>query len=97
MSVSENAVIGALKDFYDPELGIDIYTLGFIRKIDLDPAAAKLDLTMTLTSPMCPHGQAMVRDLEDRLKALGLKTVKIDLVFDPPWEPSAEVKRLLGL
>ncbi len=94
---SKEAVIAALKDVYDPELGIDIQTLGFVREVKLDKRGAKLDLTMTLTSPMCPHGPAMVRELEERLKRLGLKSVRVELVFDPPWEPSAEVRRLLGL
>ncbi len=97
MPATEAAIIASLKDYYDPELGIDVYTLGFVRRIGLDKTGTKLDLIMTLTSPMCPHGPTMVRDLEERLKRLGLKTVNIELVFDPPWEPSAEVKRMLGL
>lgn len=90
-------VIEVLKNTRDPELGIDIYTLGFIRKIRIDPAKEAVFIEMTLTSPLCPYGPQMLNDVRDRLRQIGLERVKIDLVFDPPWQPSPEVRLMLGV
>ena len=86
-----------LKNTFDPELGIDIYTLGFIRKLQINPDKAAVRIEMTLTSPLCPYGPQMLKEVENRLKMIGLKRVKIEFVFDPPWQPSAEVRQMLGV
>jgi len=95
--ISKGAVIGALKAVLDPELGIDVYTLGFVRRIDLDAEKRELKLDMTLTSPLCPYGPRMMKDVESRLLSLGLKKVSVEMVFDPPWEPDPEVRKILGI
>ena len=96
-AVSREEVIEVLKGLLDPELGIDVYTLGFVRRIDLDPAELAIGLTMTLTSPLCPYGPRLVDEIEAGLRRLGLKKISVEFVFDPPWEPSAEVRQMLGL
>lgn len=93
---TKQAVVQALSEVFDPELGVDIHTLGFIRRIDLSGQKNEIRLEMTLTSPLCPHGPQMVKEVKDRLKALGLTKVAVELVFDPPWEPTPEVRRILG-
>ena len=90
-------IVEVLKNLLDPELGLDIYTLGFVRKMDLDAAKKSLRLKMTLTSPLCPYGPMMVRELQERLRRFGLEKVEIGFEFDPPWEPSAEVRLMLGV
>ena len=95
--VLKSEIIETLKTTYDPELGIDLYTLGLIYTIDFDQKKQKLHLTMTLTSPMCPFGPQILEMLQRKFKELGLKSPKISLVFDPPWEPSVEVRQMLGV
>jgi metal-sulfur cluster biosynthetic enzyme len=95
--VIKQEIIETLKNFQDPELGIDIYTLGLIYGIDFDEKAQDLKITMTFTSPMCPYGPQMVGELKGRFRALGIKDPRIDVVFDPPWEPSPEVREMLGV
>ncbi len=93
----KDEIIEALKNTFDPELGIDIWTLGFIRKLQINPDKQAVRIEMTLTSPLCPYGPQMLRDVENALKKIGLKRVKVDFVFDPPWQPSAEVRQMLGV
>lgn len=95
--ITRKDVISALRAVFDPELGIDVYTLGFVRRIDLDAKKRELKLDLTLTSPLCPYGPRMMKEVESRMKLLGLKKVSVELVFDPPWEPDPEVRKILGI
>ncbi len=95
--VIKEEVIEVLKNTLDPELGIDLYTLGLIYDVDMDEKNQKLVLKMTFTTPLCPYGPQMVGELRGKFRALGLDDVKVDVVFDPPWEPSEEVRAMLGV
>ena len=95
--VHKQEIIEVLKNFQDPELGIDVYTLGLIYKIDFNERAQDVTITMTFTSPLCPYGPQMVGELAGRLRALGIRSPKIEVVFDPPWEPSPDVREMLGV
>lgn len=86
-----------LKSYLDPEIGLDIWTLGFVRKLEVDEGKRTARILMTLTSPMCPFGRTMAADIGKGLKKIGLRSVRVELSFDPPWEPSAEVRAMLGL
>ncbi len=91
----ETQIAEKLKTVKDPELGIDIYTLGLIYKTTYDEKEG-IDILMTLTSPFCPFGDKIVRDVEKALKPLH-DEVRVDITFEPEWEPSEEVKMTLGL
>ena len=53
---------------------------------------------MTLTSPMCPFGPELINDIKLKLKTIeGIKEVRVDLVFEPVWQPSEELKLMLGV
>jgi metal-sulfur cluster biosynthetic enzyme len=93
----KDEVIEVLKNTRDPELGIDIHTLGLIRKIQINPEKEAVLIQMTLTTPLCPYGPQIMKDVETGLRNIGLKRVKIELVFDPPWQPSPEVRLMLGV
>lgn len=95
--VIKEEVIEVLKNTMDPELGIDLYTLGLIYEIDLDEEKQALKITMTFTTPLCPYGPQMVGDIKGRFRALGIDNVEVEVVFDPPWEPSEEVREMLGV
>ena len=94
--LTKKHAVTALKKVTDPELGLDIYTLELIYDITIkndDSVVVK----MTLTSPMCPYGPSLMKDVKDKLKQKGFKNPEIDLVFEPMWVPSEKVKMLLGL
>ena len=93
---TKKEIIDVLKKINDPEIQIDIWTLELIREIHVE--GSKVKIKMTLTTPACPYGPALIQEVESSVKALpGIKTVEIELVFSPPWQPSDEVKETLGL
>ena len=81
-------LIERLKSVYDPEIPVDIYELGLIYKVDVsDDKDVAID--MTLTAPGCPVAGEMPGWVEDAVREVpGVRNVKVDLVFDPPWDPS---------
>ena len=82
----ETAVIAALKTVYDPEIPVNIYDLGLIYGLDLDHAAAHVDIQMTLTAPGCPVAQTFPGEVERRVcQVPGVATAKVELVWEPPW------------
>jgi len=88
-------IIDTLKKIKDPELDIDIWSLELI--YDMNINNNEIDIKMTFTSPMCPFGPEIVRQVKEGLQFLGYNEPKIELVFSPPWSPSEEVKELLGI
>jgi FeS assembly SUF system protein len=81
-------IVGALKTVYDPEIPADIYELGLIYKIDIaDDRAVTVD--MTLTTPNCPSAQELPIMTENAVASVpGVGPVSVNVVWDPPWEPS---------
>jgi FeS assembly SUF system protein len=81
-------VIAALKTVYDPEIPSDIYELGLIYKIDIaDDRGVAIE--MTLTTPNCPSAQELPTMVENAVSSVpGVGQVKVDIVWDPPWDPS---------
>src|SRR5262249_51425748 len=81
-------VIAALKTVYDPEIPSDIYELGLIYKIDIGDDRA-VTIEMTLTTPNCPSAQELPTMVENAVASVpGVGAVKVDIVWDPPWDPS---------
>ena len=95
--VIKDEIIEVLKTSIDPELGIDLYTLGRIYNVDFDEEKQALHIKMTFTTPMCPYGPQMIGELKGRYRALGIENPVIEVIFDPPWEPSEEVREMLGV
>lgn len=94
--IKKETVIEALKKVFDPEIQIDVWTLGLI--YDIIISKDKVNIKMTLTSPMCPYGPQLLSEVEQAVKAiLGVKAAKVELVFEPAWEPSEDTKLQLGL
>ena len=81
-------LIEKLKTVYDPEIPVDIYELGLVYKVDVsDDKDVAID--MTLTAPGCPVAGEMPGWVEDAVSEIPeIRSVKVDLVFDPPWDPS---------
>lgn len=100
---SVDEVRDALREVQDPELMIGMVDLGLIYGIDVDGEQAEnVKVTMTLTSPTCPVGPMFKASVEDKVMSVqGVKSVKVDITFDPPWDPrihaSEDAKFDLGI
>lgn len=94
------AIIEALKGIYDPEIPVNIYDLGLIYNISIDPHA-HVKIEMTLTSPGCPVAQTFPEIVENVVNnVVGVNETHIELVWDPPWtsENMSEAAKLqLGM
>lgn len=81
----EEKIIEALRTVYDPEIPVDIYSLGLIYKVDIDDNA-DLHIDMTMTAPNCPAADFLVEDARIKLEAIeGIRNVDIQIVFEPEW------------
>ena len=89
-----------LRTVFDPEIPVDIYSLGLIYKIDIADDGA-LNIDMTLTAPNCPAADFILEDARLKLESVdGITSVNINIVFEPEWTQdmmSEEAKLELGL
>ena len=98
--LNENTVREALKTVYDPELGLDIITLGLVYGIAVAEDGAVL-ITMTLTTPGCPMEKVIMDGIQHAVSRVdGVTKISVDLVWEPRWSPEKidpEGQKLLGL
>jgi FeS assembly SUF system protein len=84
----EAEIVNILKNVYDPEIPVNIYDLGLIYDIETDDNK-NVVITMTLTAPNCPVADILPNEIREKVRSLpGISEVKVDLVFDPPWNQS---------
>ena len=82
------AIVEVLKSIYDPEIPVDIYELGLIYDVAVTEDG-DATVTMTLTTPHCPVAESMPGEVELRVLSVpGVRDAVVDLVWDPPWDPS---------
>lgn len=98
-SADEQQVRQALRAVIDPEVGVNILDLGLVYGTQID--GRRVQVTITMTSPACPLGEQIKREINDRLleQCRGVDRVEVDLVWDPPWGPekmSDAAKQTLG-
>src|SRR3989344_1391675 len=91
----EQLIENVFKRYEDPELNIDVWTLGLIYEIVIKEKEVKI--VLTFTSVMCPFGPQMVEELKKMIFDLGAETVNIEVTFTPPWKPSEELREMLGV
>lgn len=91
---TKEQVIEKLKGVLDPELGIDIWTLGLIYKIET--GADGIDVLMTLTSPFCPFAEELISSVEKALNTIS-DEARVNITFEPAWEPTQELREMLGV
>ena len=85
--IHEDQVWQALGTVFDPEIPVDLVNLGLIYSVNVNQALQQVDIQMTLTAPACGMGPVLVGDVEYRVRKVpNVKTVKVELVFDPPWQ-----------
>ena len=93
-------VVAALQEVYDPELPVDIYSLGLIYDITIDSEQQKVAILMTLTTPNCPAADLIPEEIKKSVSQVeGIEDVAVTITFDPPYNPakmSEEAKIALG-
>lgn len=95
MITKEELIEDVFKKYVDPELGIDIWTLGLVYNVDIKED--KVKILLTFTSPLCPYGPQMVEELKEMILNKRAQDVQIEVTFDPPWQPSEELKEMMGM
>ena len=97
--LSKESIEKALQKVIDPELHLDVMSLGLIYDIIID--GTKVKVLMSLTSPVCPYGPELVADVRRNAAALeGVTRVEVEITFSPPWGPermSDEARIALGI
>lgn len=84
--ITEEQVMDALREVYDPELGLSIVDLGLVYGVDI--ADNQVNVTMTLTTPGCPLHNTMAQGAEMAVRRLpGVESATVRVVWDPPWTP----------
>jgi FeS assembly SUF system protein len=84
----EARIVEALRTIYDPEIPVDIYELGLVYNLLVDPAG-NVTVQMTLTAPSCPEAASIPARVETAVRAVpGVSDVKVELVWEPPWTPA---------
>jgi FeS assembly SUF system protein len=85
---TEEALIAAIGNVYDPEIPVNVYELGLIYTIDIqDDGRVKVE--MTLTAPACPSAQELPVQVQEAIMAVpGVTDCEVETVWDPPWDPS---------
>ena len=84
----QQEIIAALRTVSDPEINVNIYELGLIYRIDINDSN-DVEIDMTMTAPNCPMAEDLLVWARDAVKNIKeVKSVNINLVFEPPWTPS---------
>jgi len=94
--ITKDDIIQEFKRIYDPEIHLDIWTMGLIYQINIKNAN-DVDIIMTYTTPMCPFGAQLKQQVIEKLTDLGFKIINIEVTFSPPWKPSEELRTMLGM
>lgn len=94
--ITKDDVIAVCQTIQDPEVHLDIYTLGLIYRIDITDEN-EINIIMTYTTPLCPFGGKMQEDLKTALSILNPKAINIELTFTPLWKVSDELREALGI
>ena len=96
----EPKVIETISLVYDPEIPVNIWELGLIYELRVEPSGA-VYVKMTLTAPACPSAQTLPAEVESRIRAVeGVREVNVEVVWEPAWTPdrmSEAAKLQLGM
>lgn len=92
--IAKEDVVRALTTVIDPEMHIDIHTLGLIYDIAIKEEG--IVITMTLTTPLCPYADAIVTAVKETCAQFMLP-VQVQVTFTPPWAPPAHLREILGV
>jgi len=96
--LSHEHIYDALRTCYDPEIPVNIVDLGLV--YDVQVTDAQVDIKMSLTTRGCGMGGHIANEAAERIRALGVREVNVEIVWDPPWNPnmiSPAGRKILGL
>lgn len=94
--ITREQIIEKLKTVKDPEINLDIWTMGLIYEINIKNQST-VDILMTYTTPMCPFGSFLKKLTYNALSDLNFKKIHIKVTFSPAWKPSEELRSMLGI
>lgn len=94
--IIKEQIVEQLKTVKDPEVDLDIYSMGLIYDISIAEDNS-VHVLHTLTSPACPMGPTIQEDIRSAVLSLGASSVEVELTFDPPYQPSEELRMALGI
>ena len=104
MAITQDEVLAALRECYDPEIPVNIVDLGLIYEVRVSPSAAQgddIEVEMTLTAHGCPSAGQITDQVKQRLLRMpGVSGANVELVWYPQWTPerlSADARRQLGI
>ena len=81
----EPKVIDAISSVYDPEIPVNIWELGLIYELRVEPSGV-VHVQMTLTAPACPSAQILPSEVENRVRQVeGVTDVTVEVVWEPAW------------
>lgn len=87
MTFDKDDIIAALKTVYDPEIPVNVWDMGLIYDIDIQDN--QVVIQMTFTSPTCPMMEEILQQVREAVQSVvGDTDVRVDLVWDPPWDLS---------
>jgi metal-sulfur cluster biosynthetic enzyme len=96
--ITKESVLESLRSIVDPEIRIGIVDLGLVYDVAVEDGGKKVEVKMTLTTPMCPYGPMILTQVQDVLDATpAIEEGKVTIVWDPPWDPrtmASEAARL---
>lgn len=96
MSFTKEEIIAELKTVFDPEINLDIWTMGLIYEITIK-SDDEVHVLMTYTTPMCPFGPLLTQQIKEKITDLGATKVEVEVTFSPPWKASDELRTILGI
>jgi metal-sulfur cluster biosynthetic enzyme len=98
-TLTQDTVLEALKDVYDPEIPVNVVDLGLVYDCSVDDG--DVSVKMTLTFAGCGMGPYIAQQAEWRIAEMeGVEDVEVEMVYEPPWSPdmiSEDGKSQLGL
>jgi metal-sulfur cluster biosynthetic enzyme len=107
MAVTQEEVMAALKECYDPEIPVNIVDMGLIYEVRVKPTEVAdaqgddIEVEMTLTAPGCPSSGQITDQVKQRLLRMpGVTDAKVEIVWYPQWSPerlSADARKQLGI
>ncbi|HYE60292.1 MAG TPA: metal-sulfur cluster assembly factor [Candidatus Kapabacteria bacterium] len=93
--LTKERIIEELETIYDPEVHLDIWTMGLIYDIHITDTV--IHIVMTYTTPMCPAGPLIQDQIRDALISIGASAVTFEVTFDPPWKPPEALRAMMGI
>lgn len=94
--LSKQQITNKLSTVQDPELHLDIITLGLVYDTTIKDDGG-VHVLLTLTTPLCPFGPLLIELIETAIRELGAPSVDVELTFDPPWKPPQNLREMMGV